>query len=131
MVSVDYSLAPENPYPRALEEILYAYAWVLNNADRLGTVLTRNMNNACSEKLQYSVLGWTGERICFVGDSAGGHLLTAATLKAIQMKVCRLPDGLVLIYSPFLIEYHPSPSRLLSYFDPLLAPGIMARCMAG
>uniref|UniRef100_A0A915HQN9 Hormone-sensitive lipase n=1 Tax=Romanomermis culicivorax TaxID=13658 RepID=A0A915HQN9_ROMCU len=109
VVSIDYSLAPESPYPRAVEEVLYAYAWVLNNADRLG---------------------WTGQRICFAGDSAGAHILTSVTLRAIQMTVKRLPDALVLIYSPFLVEYSPSPSRLLSFLDPLLPPGIMARCLA-
>ncbi|KHJ40484.1 putative hormone-sensitive lipase [Trichuris suis] len=36
IVSVDYSLAPEAPYPRAIEEVLYAYAWCLANAAFLG-----------------------------------------------------------------------------------------------
>ena len=27
ILSIDYSLAPEAPYPRALEEVVYAYAW--------------------------------------------------------------------------------------------------------
>ena len=27
VVSIDYSLAPDAPYPRALEEVVYAYAW--------------------------------------------------------------------------------------------------------
>jgi hypothetical protein len=27
IISIDYSLAPDAPYPRALEEVLYAYAW--------------------------------------------------------------------------------------------------------
>ena len=37
IISVDYSLAPEAPYPRALEEVFYAYCWVLNNFPALGT----------------------------------------------------------------------------------------------
>lgn len=41
ILSVDYSLAPEAPYPRALEEILYAYVWALNNHERLGTTAKR------------------------------------------------------------------------------------------
>lgn len=36
ILSIDYSLAPEYPFPRALEECFYAYAWALNNADKLG-----------------------------------------------------------------------------------------------
>ena len=27
VLSIDYSLAPEAPYPRALEEVVFAYAW--------------------------------------------------------------------------------------------------------
>ena len=33
---VDYSLAPENPFPLAFEESFYAYAWALDNAHLLG-----------------------------------------------------------------------------------------------
>lgn len=35
ILSIDYSLAPEAPFPRALEEVLYAYAWALNHASTL------------------------------------------------------------------------------------------------
>ncbi|XP_037831734.1 lipase, hormone-sensitive a [Kryptolebias marmoratus] len=31
VLSVDYSLSPEAPFPRALEECFYAYCWALNN----------------------------------------------------------------------------------------------------
>ena len=50
ILSIDYSLSPEAPYPQALNEVYFAYAWALNNLDKLGT---------------------TGEMICFSGDSAG------------------------------------------------------------
>ena len=36
VVSIEYSLAPENPFPRATEECLYAYAWILNNPALFG-----------------------------------------------------------------------------------------------
>lgn len=35
-MSVDYSLSPEAPFPRALEECFYAYCWALCNAHLLG-----------------------------------------------------------------------------------------------
>lgn len=41
ILSVDYSLAPEAPYPRAVEEILYAYVWALNNVKHLGSTAKR------------------------------------------------------------------------------------------
>ena len=36
ILSVDYSLAPDLPFPRALEECFYAYAWALKNPSKLG-----------------------------------------------------------------------------------------------
>lgn len=47
---IDYRLAPENPYPAAVEDTLTAYQWLLEN--------------------QYSP-----DRIALVGDSAGGGLV--------------------------------------------------------
>lgn len=37
ILSVDYSLAPDAPFPRALEECFYAYCWALRNHHLLGT----------------------------------------------------------------------------------------------
>ena len=37
ILSIDYSLAPHAPFPRALEEALYAYCWAINNACILGS----------------------------------------------------------------------------------------------
>uniref|UniRef100_A0A915EKV5 Hormone-sensitive lipase n=1 Tax=Ditylenchus dipsaci TaxID=166011 RepID=A0A915EKV5_9BILA len=109
IVSIDYSLAPENPFPRATEEVLYAYAYILNNPEKLG---------------------WTGERVCMVGDSAGGNLIMSVNLRLVELNVKRLPDGIVPIYTPFLFQYLPSPSRILSFMDPLLHMGVVIRCAA-
>lgn len=92
ILSIDYSLAPKAPYPRALEEVFYAYCWSIKNAKLLGT---------------------TAERIIVVGDSAGATLATALTLKCIDQSV-RLPDSVCIIYAPLLINFDPIPSRLLS-----------------
>lgn len=35
--SVDYSLAPEAPFPRALEEAFFAYCWALKHCNSLGS----------------------------------------------------------------------------------------------
>ena len=37
ILTVDYSLAPEAAYPRALEEVFYCYCWMLKNFEKLGT----------------------------------------------------------------------------------------------
>ena len=34
--AVDYALAPEYPYPKGLDEVVFAYAWAVRNAGLLG-----------------------------------------------------------------------------------------------
>ncbi|KAI6177498.1 Hosl-1 [Aphelenchoides bicaudatus] len=109
IVSIDYSLSPEFPFPRPTEEVLYAYAWILQNPQKLG---------------------WSGQKVILVGDSAGGNLVVSLTLRLIELNAARLPDGLIPIYTPFLFQYLPSPSRVLSFTDPLLHMGVVIRCAA-
>ena len=98
IVSIDYSLAPQAPFPRALEEVFYAYCWALKNAELLGS---------------------SGENIVLVGDSAGGNLVTACTIKCIEMGI-RRPQGLLNIYPVFLANYASAPSRFLGFMDIIL-----------
>jgi len=107
ILSIDYSLAPEAPFPRALEEILYCYVWMLNNFQACGT---------------------TGKNIIFSGDSAGGNLVASLTLKTITNCI-RVPDSLVLSYAALLLQFYPSPSRLLTLIDPLLMAPFMIKCL--
>ncbi|KAH8270790.1 hypothetical protein KR018_003898 [Drosophila ironensis] len=107
ILSVDYSLAPEAPFPRALQEVYYAYCWLLQNTELLGT---------------------TAERIVCAGDSAGANLSIGVALKCIEQGV-RVPDGLFLAYCPTLVSFVPSPARLLCLMDPLLPFGFMMRCL--
>ncbi|KAL6722562.1 hypothetical protein Aduo_017676 [Ancylostoma duodenale] len=109
VVSVEYSLAPANPFPRPTEEVLFAYAWIVNNPQ---------------------LVGWTGEKMCMVGDSAGGNLIMSVNLRLIELDIKKKPDGIVPVYTPFLFQYLPSPSRLLSVMDPLLHMGVVLRCVA-
>ncbi|XP_076350342.1 hormone-sensitive lipase isoform X2 [Tachypleus tridentatus] len=107
ILSIDYSLAPGAPFPRAIEEVLLVYAWVLKNSKRLGS---------------------TGEHICLAGDSAGGNLMMGLTLKAIDYGI-RIPDGVFCAYTPMMLDMIPSPSRLLCCMDPLLPLGFMLSCL--
>lgn len=109
ILSIDYSLAPAAPYPRALEEVLYAYCWALKNCQLLGS---------------------TGGTIIAAGDSAGANLLLATSLKCIQLGL-PLPKGLFIAYVPTLIDFVSSPARLLCMMDPLLPFGFLLRCLKG
>ncbi len=59
-VSVDYRLAPENPYPAGLDDCYAALQWTFDNAARFG--------------------GDAG-RVFVAGDSAGGNLATVCALR--------------------------------------------------
>ncbi|CAH0400219.1 unnamed protein product [Chilo suppressalis] len=107
ILSIDYSLAPQAPFPRALEEVFYAYCWMVNNFKEIGT---------------------TGKRVVFAGDSAGANLIAGCTLKILQAGL-RVPEGLFMAYAPLLVSFIPSPARLLCLMDPLLPFGFMMRCL--
>ncbi|KAJ8035503.1 Hormone-sensitive lipase [Holothuria leucospilota] len=108
IVSIDYSLSPELPFPRAFEECFFAYAWAVKNAPYLGS---------------------TGEHICIAGDGAGGNLATAVAMRAASYGI-QAPDGLVTTYAPFLVHHSLSPSRLMCLFDPMLPLGVHLRSVA-
>jgi acetyl esterase/lipase len=61
VVSVDYRLAPENPYPAGFDDCVAVTKWVLAN---------------CSE-----TFGVPSTRVVVAGESAGGNLATAVALR--------------------------------------------------
>ncbi|XP_039104951.1 hormone-sensitive lipase [Hyaena hyaena] len=108
ILSIDYSLAPEAPFPRALEECFYAYCWAVKHC---------------------ALLGSTGERICLAGDSAGGNLCFTVSLRAAAYGV-RVPDGIMAAYPATMLQSTASPSRLLSLMDPLLPLSVLTKCVS-
>ena len=71
VLSVDYRVAPENPYPAALEDACAAYEWLLE-------------------------MGCASDKIVVAGDSAGGGLALALCLY-LKDKKKPLPKKLVLM----------------------------------
>ncbi len=101
-LSVGYRLAPENPYPAALEDCYDVAEWLVLNAES-----------------QY------GCRLGFIGgDSAGGHLSMVTALHLLQHSDPRFSEfrlkGLVLHYGCFDLNLTPSAKNLHKHEKNLL-----------
>ena len=105
---LDYRLAPEHPYPAAVDDATAAYRWLLDQGIAPGHI----------------VIG---------GDSAGGGL-TMATLLALREARLPLPAGGVCI-SPWVdLTFSGASYRTRAAVDPIVTrPGIdeMARAYLG
>ncbi len=91
VVSVDYRLAPENPFPAAADDAYAAVLWVRDNAEGLSV---------------------DPSRIAVGGESAGGNLAAVVALKARDLGGPEL--ALQVLISPVL--GHPDDGRA-SYRD--------------
>ena len=108
--SVDYRLAPENPYPAGLDDVWQTYKWLVNEV---------------REELDIDTT-----KILVMGDSAGGHLAIGCVLRAIQAGI-RVPDGLVLPYPPLNMDPdHYTPSFTLSLDDMVMNYTFLKSCQA-
>lgn len=84
VVSVDYRLAPEQPYPAALEDTRVAVEWAAANAD-----------------------SWSGDagRLALGGDSAGGNLAAVVASGLVVDRAAPKLRALMLLYP---VTDHPS-----------------------
>ena len=73
------------------------------------------------------VIGSTGEKIVFVGDSAGGNFCLTACMKLKQLGI-RLPHALLVAYPSTNLRSSVCPSRIMSIIDPILPLGVMVAC---
>lgn len=89
VISVDYRLAPEHPFPAAFNDAWDAVSWLWQQA---------------------ATLGLDAHRIAVGGDSAGGTLAAACAIQAAQAQI---PIKLQLLFYPGMQAAASTPSRQL------------------
>lgn len=100
VLGLDYRLAPEHPYPAAVDDAVAAWQWVLGQ-------------------------GIAPNRAIIAGDSAGGGL-TVATLLALKARGLPLPAGAVL-FSPWTdLTASGESVRTRADADPMITPAVLA-----
>lgn len=101
VVSVDYRLAPEHPWPAAAEDVYAVVTWAADNA---------------------SALGGDPARIVVGGDSAGGNLAAVTALMARDRNGPALA-GQLLLYPVIAADFDTESYRLFGsgYYNPLEA----------
>ncbi|HKK62435.1 MAG TPA: alpha/beta hydrolase, partial [Bacteroidales bacterium] len=95
IVSINYRLAPEHPFPAALNDAEQALSWITSNME---------------------FIGGKGKKICVMGDSAGANLATVIALKNRNedknQVLCQ-----ILYYPPTTFEEKVFPSRRYFLLD--------------
>ncbi|OAL40442.1 hypothetical protein AYO20_00178 [Fonsecaea nubica] len=102
VLAVDYRLAPEHPFPAALDDAVSAYRWVLSR-------------------------GISPQRVAIAGDSAGGNL-TLATMFVARESGDPLPACAVPI-SPWIDLEHKSESMTtMDELEPMCHKAVLDKC---
>jgi versiconal hemiacetal acetate esterase len=94
IVSVDYRLAPQHPYPAPFEDCVFAYHWALQNTQLLNTM--------------------PGQAFTF-GTSAGGNLALGVALKIIDEGMGKTLRGVVAVV-PVTVAPEAVPENLKSWY---------------
>lgn len=107
VISIDYSLAPDQVYPTALQEVVDGYLW---------------LNGLLDDSNKSSPLDFKPKDIVIAGDSAGGNL--SLSLAIILSEINRLdgqinlPKAMTLLY-PCASPGLPYDTASMMLFDPV------------
>jgi acetyl esterase len=107
VVSVDYRLAPEHPFPVATQDCYAATLWCVDHADELRV---------------------DGTRLAVMGDSAGGNLAAVVSLMARDRGTPDIALQVLIYPSVELIDTFPSEDE--NEFAPILAKADLAASSA-
>ena len=90
IVSLDYRLAPEHPFPAAIEDTVTAFAWLRRHAQELGG---------------------SARALALGGASAGANIALAAALR-LRDEDLPLPAQLLLFYGVYGVDRNTESDRL-------------------
>lgn len=105
LMAVDYRLAPENPYPAALDDCVASYRWLIGPG------------------------GASPSRVMLAGDSAGGNLVLAMLLRIRDERI-PLPAGGVCLSAIFDHAHTGASVSERAKRDPMILPESLRRCSA-
>lgn len=105
VVSIDYRLAPEHPFPAARDDVLTAVDWAAGSGA--------------------AAYGWEGERLVVCGDSAGAQLVAVAARRRrgrVRAQVLAYPA----------LDATLSGASYATFRDgPMLSAAVMEECWSG
>jgi len=104
ILTIDYRLAPEHPFPAAIEDAANVYTWLLSN-------------------------GRSPENIAMAGDSAGGGI-TVSTLVYLRKNGIPMPAAAVCI-SPWVdLEMTGESQKTKAHLDPIIEKDVLDKMAA-